>query len=237
MSPALLAIDSSTDRLCLGLALGDREWHEECAGGASASATLIGRVLALLQGAPSTLRQLDAIAFGRGPGAFTGLRTACAVAQGLALGASRPVLALDTLMVWAEDARACSGATDLWVAVDARMDEIYAARYAYRAEGWCAVVAPGLYAPRSLNAIWQREPPRAVAGNALPAFGARIDCGQADVVGEARPRPHALLSCARMAWLRGESRDAAAALPSYVRDRVAATTAEREATRADAGAI
>ena len=79
---------------------------------------------------------LDAIAFGAGPGAFTGLRTACSVAQGLAFGATLPVLAVDSLMVVAEAAREAadagdgSGPFDVHVAMDARMDEIYAAAYA-----------------------------------------------------------------------------------------------------------
>jgi tRNA threonylcarbamoyladenosine biosynthesis protein TsaB len=235
MSPALLAFECSTDRSYVGLAVGAREWHEDGASGASASATLIGRVMSLLKVAQTSLQRLDAIAFGRGPGAFTGLRTACAVAQGLALGSSKPVLALDTLMVWAEDARARSGATDLWVAVDARMDEIYAARYVHGKEGWRTVVAPCLYASQALNALWHRQPPRVVAGNALPLFEGRLDLGRADVILDARPQPRALLACARDAWQRDEVVDAATARPSYVRDRVAATTAEREATKASAG--
>ena len=72
--------------------------------GAQASARLLPEVLALLQRAGCTLQQVDAIGFGRGPGAFTGLRSACSVAQGLALGAGKPVLALDSLLLVAQDA-------------------------------------------------------------------------------------------------------------------------------------
>jgi tRNA threonylcarbamoyladenosine biosynthesis protein TsaB len=230
--PALLAFDTATDRLHLGLSLGTREWPVESEGGASASGALIGRILALLTGAGAALRELDAIAFGRGPGAFTGLRTACAVAQGLALGSGRPLLAIDTLMAVAEDARLRTGASDVWAATDARMGEIYAARYAHDGQAWRTVSEPGLYAPQELALRWQEQPVQAVAGNALLAFEGRIGTGSALVVADARPTARALLACARAAWAQGAHCDAADALPLYVRNRVASTTAEREALKA-----
>jgi tRNA threonylcarbamoyladenosine biosynthesis protein TsaB len=232
LTPALLAFDTSTDRLHLGLASGSGEWVEDCPGGAGTSAVLIRRIRALLATADLTLRQLDAIAFGCGPGAFTGLRTACAAAQGLALGASRPVVAVDSLMAVAEDARQRAGTTDLWVAVDARMGEVYAARYFHLDGSWQAVEPPALHAPEALGGIWRRESVRVVAGNAMAVFAGRIDCGSAIVIGDALPRALSLLACARANWLRGEAKDAAAALPTYLRNRVAMTTAERDAVRA-----
>ena len=104
-----LAFDTSTDRLSIALTDGVRVWQHSGAGGAQASSTLIPAILALLAEAGLQLGELDAIAFGRGPGSFTGLRTACAVAQGLAfgarIGAGMPVLPIDTLMAVAEEAR------------------------------------------------------------------------------------------------------------------------------------
>ena len=112
------------------------------------------------------LRDLDAIAFGRGPGAFTGLRTACAVAQGLAFGAGVPVLAIDSLLVVAEDARAQAPAStrdvDVCVAMDARMDEIYAGRYRWAAGRWQVLRRAGaVHAGRRWTRAWRRRrPPR-----------------------------------------------------------------------------
>jgi tRNA threonylcarbamoyladenosine biosynthesis protein TsaB len=147
MDPCLLALDSSTDALALALHTAQGRWHLNEAGGAAASARIVPAAQALLAQAGIGFAALDAIAFGAGPGAFTGLRTACAVAQGLAFGAGKPVLALDSLMIVAEDAWGLEPAASglHWVAVDARMDEAYAAAYRRQADcGWAVAVAPAL---------------------------------------------------------------------------------------------
>ncbi len=226
---ALLAFDTATDRLHIGLALGTNVWLHDSEGGARASSSLLPDLRGLLAEARIGLHELDAIAFGRGPGAFTGLRTACSVAQGLALGANKPVLPLDTLKAVAEDARARAGMGDVWVAMDARMDEIYAAHYRFADGAWQPVVAPALYTLVALNARWREMPPLSIAGTAPAAFGRRLDGRAAQVVADARPVAHALLTCAQAAWAQGSATDAALALPLYLRDRVALTSAEREA--------
>ncbi|MGH8798278.1 MAG: tRNA (adenosine(37)-N6)-threonylcarbamoyltransferase complex dimerization subunit type 1 TsaB, partial [Caldimonas sp.] len=126
---ALLAFDTATERTRIALAARGRIWQHEGEGGARASAAFLPALLALLAEADVKLADLDAIAFGRGPGAFTGLRVACTVAQGLALGAAKPVLPIDTLLAVAEDARAGAESLRVWAVMDARMNEIYAAEY------------------------------------------------------------------------------------------------------------
>jgi tRNA threonylcarbamoyladenosine biosynthesis protein TsaB len=229
---SLLAFDTATEHMSIGLAVGDSSWIHEGVGGAQASVTLIPAIRELLSQAGATLAALDAIAFGRGPGAFTGLRTACSVAQGLAFGAGKPVICIDTLQAVAEDARSLHGATDVWVAMDARMDEIYAARYAFGSDGWSTLEAPALYALDTLNASFAAQRPLAVAGNALAVFGARLDTHAAQRIDSALPRAAALLAIARADWDAGRVVDAALALPLYVRDKVALTTIERDAVRA-----
>ena len=158
----LLAFDTSTETLSIALAWQaggqPRLLEHTGAGGARASATLIPAIQGLLARAGLAAAQLDAIVFGRGPGSFTGLRTACSVAQGLAYGANVPVLPLDTLLAVAEEARARQGATQVVAVLDARMDEVYAAAYAWEGGGWRQhggyweksnhVVAPARPAPR-----------------------------------------------------------------------------------------
>lgn len=232
-SPVLLAIDTSTEQLAVALHAGGRVLALSEAGGARASARLLPAVRALLAEAGLAVSALDAIAFGRGPGAFTGLRTACAVAQGLAFGAGRPVLPLDSLAIVADDARAQRPAADLvQVAMDARMDEVYAGVYAWDGQGWQVRQAPALWPVEALAAQWRDAAPRCVAGSALAAFGERLPTDAAERVPDEQVRAAALARLALQAWQRGEAIDAALALPLYVRDKVALTTAEREARAA-----
>ena len=227
--PRLLALDTATERIAVALVDGERQWLADEAGGVLASQRLLPVVFELLERAGLTLAELDAVAYGRGPGAFTGLRTACSVAQGLALGAGLPVLAIDSLALVAEDAHAQCGADAVWVAMDARMDEVYAADYRRSGADWQALQAPALWTLPALGATWQALPPRCVAGSALGVFGARLPTAQALCIAGQRDRAAALARLARAAWSRGEAVDAALALPLYLRDKVAQTTAERAA--------
>ncbi|NML13653.1 tRNA (adenosine(37)-N6)-threonylcarbamoyltransferase complex dimerization subunit type 1 TsaB [Azohydromonas caseinilytica] len=232
MNARLLAVDCSTERLVLALAGPGGALTLDEAGGAESSRRVLPAALGLLRQAGLTLQALDAVAFAHGPGAFTGLRTACAVAQGLAFGAGKPVLALDSLLIVAEDARAqCDGGDgfEVGVAMDARMNELYAARYRWSGQAWQTLQAPALYAPGA----WDADAP-VLAGSGLDLLPA--PAAAALRLPQARDRAGALLRLAQQAWARGEALDAAQALPLYLRDKVAQTTAEREAARAAAGA-
>ncbi len=231
----LLALDTATDQLAVAVVAGERDLCAQEAGGARASQRLLPLVFELLQAAGLQVAQLGAVAFGRGPGAFTGLRTATSVAQGLALGIGCPVLPIDSLMIVAEDARERHGANELWVTMDARMDEVYAGAYCFDGQRWQVQHEPALFTLAALHALWQEEVPQAVTGSALAAFGERLLCDDARRIEEAgTDRAAALARLARAAWSRSEAIDAAQALPVYLRDKVALTTAERMAARASA---
>ena len=233
MDARLAAIDTSTERLVLAVQGPAGVVTLDEPGGARASARLLPALLELLAAARLAPADLDAVAFAQGPGAFTGLRVACATAQGLALGIGRPVLALDSLLLVADAARAeHRTVADWWVAMDARMDEVYAA--AYRNEGgrWQVLQPPALWTLEALNARWQAQPPRAVAGTALAAFGDRLVLPAAAVRAGAADRAGALMRLAQAAWRDGAAIDPAQALPLYLRDKVALTTAERAAAAA-----
>ncbi|MFM7001671.1 MAG: tRNA (adenosine(37)-N6)-threonylcarbamoyltransferase complex dimerization subunit type 1 TsaB [Limnohabitans sp.] len=232
-----LAFDTSTDVLSLAVARGDRVWTQTLPGGAQSSSVLIPAVLAMLAEADMTLASLTAIVFGRGPGSFTGLRTACAVAQGLAFGADIPVLPVDTLLAVAEEARwqrvQTAGVADADVSVlallDARMDEVYSAAYQWSAAGqsWQAVSALQVSAPEKVQAAGPM-----LAGNVFDAYGPRLDLSGERCV--ALPTAAALLRLAPALWAQGLAVSADQAMPLYIRDKVANTTAEREALKAQA---
>lgn len=244
----LLSFDTATERLCVAYSDPQQTLCHESEGGAQASAQLIPQILALLGRGGCTLTQLDAIGFGRGPGAFTGLRTACSVAQGLAFGTDKPVVAVDSLMIVAEAAReaaVAAGVGDVWVAMDARMDEIYAA--AYRPVGgrpgrWDVLEAPALYTlpafvARRAESAGRGDMRWAIAGSAIAAFGDRLPIGDAVVVDVEGGRASALARLTQALWADAGGVDAALALPIYLRDKVAQTMAERASIRSAAAEV
>lgn len=226
----LLAFDTSTDNLSIAVARGAALWQHSGPGGAQASATLIPALRHLLAQAGLDFAQLDAIVFGRGPGSFTGLRTACSVAQGLAFGANGgrgiPVLPIDTLAAVAEEARHAHGCTQVVATLDARMDEVYVARYQWQGGAWQGTGDFGLCAPQAVQVPhgWT------VAGNARAAYGERLAPGALHAA--ALPTATALLRLAPGLIAAGGALPADQALPLYIRDKVAKTTDERAAERA-----
>lgn len=221
----LLAFDTSTEALSIAVRHGDRLLEHNGAGGAASSATLIPFILQLLTDAGLKLAELDAIAFGRGPGSFTGLRTACAVAQGLGYGAGVPLLPIDTLHAVAEEARHRFGSARVVAVLDARMDQVYAARYDF---GDAGAGEAELLAPEQLAV----PPGWALAGNAFAAYGDRLPPAAARH--EVLPTATALLRLAPELLAAGRTVAPAEAWPLYVRDKVAQTTEERAAIKAAA---
>jgi len=224
MMVRLLAFDTSTERLSVAVRHGDLLLERDGEGGAQASSTLIPLIQSLLAEAGVALRELDAIAFGRGPGSFTGLRTACSVAQGLGFGAGVPLLPVDTLLAVAEEARHQAGAQKVLAVLDARMEQVYSAAYDFSA-GPAPEAEPQLTAPEEL-----RLPPGyAMAGNAFAAYGERLPAAGARH--PALPTAGALLRLAPALLAAGRTVSPADAWPLYVRDKVAQTTAERAAAK------
>lgn len=232
----LLAFDTSTDRLSVAVQHGAQMLAHSGAGGAQASTTLIPTIRSLLAQAGLSFAQLDAVVFGRGPGSFTGLRTACAVAQGLAFGARGgqgvPVLPVDTLLAVAEQARTEHGCTRVLATLDARMNEVYTAPFEWLADvaqalggRWSCPPDFGLCTPEAVTVA----PGWVVAGNARAAYGERLAPAAPHV--SALPTAEALLRLAPALLAAGGAVAADAALPRYIRDKVAQTTAEREAAR------
>jgi tRNA threonylcarbamoyladenosine biosynthesis protein TsaB len=241
----LLAFDTSTDALSIAVQRGaaalGREgaqvWHHNGPGGAQASATLIPAIRQLMQQAGLEFGELSAIVFGRGPGSFTGLRTACSVAQGLAFGAGAagvPVLPVDTLLAVAEEARwqhaaheESAGRTPpckwhITALLDARMDEMYVQKYYFDSGSWSSDGVCSLIRPEALQATADL-----LAGNVFAAYGQRLSLANAQPRLLALPTASALLRLAPALLQAGLAVPADQALPLYIRDKVAQTTQER----------
>lgn len=243
MAPPLLVFDTATEHLAVALVTDAGVDAVDEPGGARASQRLLPLVGERLARAGLSPADLGAVGFGRGPGAFTGLRTACAVAQGLALAIDRPVLVLDTLAVVAEDAwrrggpRGPASGPEVSVVQDARMGEMYAARYRRGAAGWMVVCDPVLTTPDAWWAATAADPPALVAGSALAAFAdlaERLAAAGVPFDAAARPSAVALAVVAVQAWAVGAAVPVDQAEPLYVRDKVASTIDERAAARAAA---
>ncbi len=223
----LLVLDTSTEWCSAALWLDGRVEAHRAHAGQQHSSLLLPMVDALLREHGVALRELDAIAYGAGPGSFTGLRIACAVTQGLAFGAGLPVIGVSTLESIAEQA----GAEQVLTVLDARMAEVYWAAYRREGEDWRAVCAPQLAAPDTVvvpaGGIWIG------AGNGFAAMAdvlrPRLAPRLVRIDDTLVPDAAAMARLAARAFGRGEAVDAALAAPIYLRDKVALTVDERRA--------
>jgi len=222
----LLAIDSSTDTL--SVACGDGRTfavREERAGPAHAEHVL-PRVREVLAECGYALGSLDAIAFGAGPGAFTGVRIACGIAQGLALGSGVGVVPVGTLAALAQEAWRKHGATEVLACLDARMREVYVATLVRQGDEWRDAVAPAVLKPDEVAASASAF--GAGDGFAVwPALGQRLALARVDAT--LVPTARAIGELAAPRVRRGEAVAARDAQPHYVRHRVALTSSERAA--------
>ena len=235
MPPTLLAIDTATEVCSVALARnGTIDLRAETVG-QKHSERVLPLVHELLRDAGLQLADCDAIAFGAGPGAFTGLRIACGVAQGLAFGAGRPVVAVGNLEALALAAsEAAPGARTILTAIDARMQEAYWALYSVEGGKVVQVSGPALAAAGELAGICRRHAPDLVAGNALSAFGQAIGSLPCATAPEASATAATIARLASSRFEQGGAVAAELAAPLYVRDRVALTIDERRAAAAEA---
>jgi len=236
----ILAVETSTEWCSVALGRAAADGALECYSrhehtGARSSSRVLPAAAEVLAEAGIKLADCAAIAFGAGPGSFTGLRTACGVAQGLAFGAELPVIPVNVLMACAESARGAMpmpADVSVLVALDARMDEAYSACFQWKAGEWSMTGAMGVGAP---EAIVRPDGEFWLAGNGAAVFGERLDvAAQASrVLPEAMPDARAMVAIGLRALARGETIDAAEAMPIYVRDKVAQTIAERAVVAAE----
>ena len=248
----LLAFEASANTVSIAVENAGKRFTSEMPASSKTSAWVIPSLLKLLENAKTDLSSLDAILFGQGPGAFTGLRTVCSVVQGLSLGLNKalPIYGVDTLQQLAQAVLNVEGpsvinqTTDLVPPVvrvlsilDARMDEWYVASYEYFRNDWSVKQSPFICHPSKLvlPLEWQGQ-----------SFTVSSNLGSS-IIKDSAPSalqnqlcsfifdsPHATLCLDLATWLvsqpsSGLSRfDPLGVTPIYIRDRVALTTRERE---------
>jgi tRNA threonylcarbamoyladenosine biosynthesis protein TsaB len=237
--PTILAIETSSELASCALLAGDTAHSSahfsvlsrESGGVRTHSQSVLPMVQELLAEARIRLNEVDAIAFGAGPGSFTGVRTACGVAQGLAFGADLPVLPLITLEAMAEACRAGTGATEVLAVLDARMNEVYWAQYRFDGR-WQAVIEPVLSSPEAVAP--QPAPGLAACGNGFAAYPEAFAGKAFAQAADAAIVPHArdLARIGAAALAAGQAVKADQAQPLYLRNKVAYTSAERQVINA-----
>jgi tRNA threonylcarbamoyladenosine biosynthesis protein TsaB len=221
----VLALDTSTEYCSVALWDDGAVIERSELAGQKHSERLIGMLDAVLEQAGLKLAQLDGIAFGKGPGSFTGVRIACGAAQGLALGADLPAAGICTLEALAE----ASGKTRVIAALDARMGEIYHAAYEKYDDVWGTVCEPCLCKPEQAPDVPGKDWFGIGSGFAMhrntleQRYAGQLSGSDGSAVPQAAAV--AALGAARIA--AGLGVDAAQALPLYLRDKVALKTSER----------
>ena len=225
----LLALDTSTEFLSLALQVGDEKGcdktytHYQHAGQA-ASQLVLPQIQALLDSANIKLTDLDGIAFGAGPGAFTGVRVACGVAQGLGFGAGLPVVGVNTLLALAQT----SGQARVIACLDARMGEIYHAAFERKNGEWIEFSKTIVCKPEAapvLEGMWNG------VGSGWAVYGEVLSTIYAEnlnqVLPNVTPMAEAILQLATPTFAAGKAKPASEAAPIYIRNRVALNTLER----------
>ncbi len=220
----LLALDTSTEACSAALWIdGDtREGFQLTPGGHGRH--ILAMANALLEEAGIGLTALDALAFGRGPGGFTGVRMATGIIQGLALGLDIPVVPVSSLAALAQGAADGLQAGSLLAAIDARMNEVYWGAYRRADNGLVALLgeervdAPQAVALPAPGPWWGVGSGWASYADEL---GARLGRQLEGVDGDRYPRAAAVAALAAEDYRRGRMVTVDQVSPVYLRDRVA----------------
>jgi tRNA threonylcarbamoyladenosine biosynthesis protein TsaB len=221
----LVALETSTEYCSLAVARGEQVFEHSFHAGQRHSELALPALRELLRQAGLEMQAIDGVAYGAGPGSFTGLRIACGLAQGLALGRNLPTTGVGTLIALAED----SGAHKVIACLDARMGEVYHAVYRKSGNDWSEMHAPALYQPGSVPQLEGDDWVGCGSGFRVhqAALARRYRGALARIEAGAIPNATAMLRLALPILAAGRGLDAAVAVPLYVRDRVALKSSER----------
>jgi len=225
----LLAIDTSTDFCSVAASRGGALFARHERAGRRQAETILGMVDDVLAEAGIEVAQIQGIAYGAGPGSFTGLRIAAGVTQGLALARGIGVIGVGSLLALSEEAGKDAAGERVIACLDAHMGEVYHAAYRRTGAGWEEVSAPGLYRPEAVPVASGTD--WTGCGDGFAAYRERLAARLGECVStirpEAAPSARAVLKLAIPRFAAGEAKDAATAVPVYLRDKVALKTSER----------
>jgi len=229
----LLALETSTEYCSCALLVNGAVRERHVLAGQRHSELLLGQVAELMAEADIGFGQLDGVAFGAGPGSFTGLRIACGAAQGLAFGHDLPVLPIVSLLAVAEQGLVAGDGDTVLAAFDARMGELYLAAYRRQAGAWATLLAPQIAKPDDLPELHDGKVDLG-AGSGFAVYAAALQARYAPQRSAATlvPRAREVAMLAADALARGEAVAPEAAAPLYLRDKVALNRHEQAALRA-----
>lgn len=223
VSTRILAIDTATEACSVALWDNGKVYRHFEISPREHTQKILPTIQHILADADITLTELDAIAFGRGPGSFTGVRIGVGVAQGLALGASLPMIGVSNLMTMAQGAYETRGAKRVITAIDARMGEVYFAAYELNNEQWQAVFAEQVISPElALSHIQTLQGQWHYAGTGFQAYPQLAEVTSPTLSDSQITLPAAenMLVLALKEWFNGNTMAAAEAEPTYLRNEV-----------------
>jgi tRNA threonylcarbamoyladenosine biosynthesis protein TsaB len=225
----LLAIDTSADFCSVAASRGEALFSRHEPSGQRHAERVLDMVNQVLIEARLEFEQIHGIAYGAGPGSFTGLRIAAGVTQGLALARGIGVVGIGTLLALAEQAAGETAGDRIIACLDAHRGEVYHAAYRRAGAGWEEVSAPGLYQPEAVPLASGTDWLGCGDGFAVyrERLAARLGGCVSAIRPETTPTARAVLKLAIPRFAAGEARDAAEAVPVYLRDKVALKTSER----------
>lgn len=226
----LLAIDTATEACSAALLQDDDIYERYQLAPREHNRMILPMISALLDEAGVEAGDLDAIAFGCGPGSFTGVRIAAGVTQGIAFGLELPVVPISTLAALSLDAMETTGIDVAYACIDARMNEVYWGIYERDCRGEISLVGEeSVTAAATVNGLAGRAAVGTGSGwmtysDVLPH---RVGAYLSSVLPDRFPRAGSIARLGALTLLRGHGIPAEQAQPVYLRDNVARKSNER----------
>lgn len=217
----ILVIDTATEACSVALGVGSKVYSRFEVCPQQHSQRILPMVDDVLRDAKIELADLDCLAYGHGPGSFTGVRIASGIIQGLAIGTDLPVIGVSTMATMAQQALMVFGHSSVYVAIDARMNEVYFSKYKDDAGIMVVDGEESVIAPELAHQILPQKDTITAVGTGWKAYESLhrgLKLAQIDDI--AYPNAEFMLPIAQNAWNNGQSVAVEDSQPVYLRDKV-----------------